>query len=189
MFCLLLVVLLFLTAVAVGWGKYSTENKKVTRYGGDEWQVLHLGGTITSTILGVIVCFWLIIGGSSLISGQGNNLRKLDEDYKKEEIIKQRRQDVERDIKSQLDKYPDIEKQIFGSINPTILVQFPQLKSNETITAAFTALNDINNEVAALHIEINEQETAIRYRERSPSSIKIPGLFLTYRDYFNRDLP
>lgn len=99
-------------------------------------------------------------------------------------VIATQKQSVEANIRSQLDKYPEIEKSIIQDIKPEILLTFPQLKSNETVVAAFTKLNDLDAEIANNQREINNAKAQIMIRERSAVVPRFTPIFITYEDFF-----
>ncbi len=82
---------------------------------------------------------------------------------------------IEKEITASLARYPEIEERIIGDIDPAILVNFPELKSNETITAQFEALKSIEESILYSNETIVLAEKAMDDRSDNPMNMGLVG--------------
>ena len=71
-------------------------------------------------------------------------------------------------IRAELAKYPEYEKKIIGDIKPTILLQFPVLKSNETIVKTVEEIVKLEDQVYKTKAKLITTQQEMFYREISP---------------------
>lgn len=128
-------------------------------------------GEILMVMAGVCGGFLLVIGLMAAVSlntdhlDDRNTIIELRE--QREEIVLHKER-VEDNIRESLSKYPGLEKEIIQDIDPIILVNYPELKSSETITKQFEALSKVEdrlykNKSTELRLEKN-----MRVREQNP---------------------
>ncbi len=88
-------------------------------------------------------------------------------------------------VKVELAKYPEYEKKIMGNIRPQFLLQFPKLKSNETITKSVEELVKLEDAVYKIRLELLAIQQEIFAREISPWVLYVPP----YQKFFSEQNP
>lgn len=100
-------------------------------------------------------------------------------------LFVERRDNLATIIRGELEKYPKYEKKIIGNITPQILLQFPVLKSNETIIKTVEEIVKIENDVYKFREELIQTQARIYYREISPWTL----LVTPYEKFFGEKNP
>lgn len=100
-------------------------------------------------------------------------------------LFVERRDNLTTVIRGELGKYPEYEKKIMGNITPQILLQFPMLRSNETIIKTVEELVKIENDVYKLRAELIQTQTKIYYREITPWKLYVTP----YEKFFGEKNP
>lgn len=117
------------------------------------WQITEKIPTIAAGVFGVfLLCGMLFsfdINNKQIVAK--NKLTKIERE--RENLIRYRK-DIEGNIKSSLAKYPGIESDQLDKIDPIILVNYPKLRSSETLTQEFKALSKVDKQLLA-----NKQDT------------------------------
>lgn len=88
-------------------------------------------------------------------------------------------------VRAELSKYPEYEKKIFGDIKPEILLQFPVLKSNETIMKTVEQIVKLEDDVYKLRSRLIEIQSDIYWREIFPWVIYVTP----YQRFFGEPNP
>lgn len=112
----------------------------------------------------VIVAFGILVP----YTGQLSDFSSVKQKQSEINLFTERKDNLTAVIKTELAKYPEYEKKIMGGITPQILLQFPQLKSNETIVKTVESIVNLENDVYKLRRELIEFQTNIYWREISP---------------------
>lgn len=68
-------------------------------------------------------------------------------------IAQARADDLSAILRTELEKYPEIERELIGNLDPAIILNFPVLKSNETITTLAMSLAEIEDREYSLATE------------------------------------
>ncbi len=129
------------------------------------------GGEIVMGITGMIAACLLLVGllGAMSLNGDHlddrNTIIQLRE--QREEIVLHKER-VEDNIRESLSKYPGLEKEIIEDIDPIILVNYPELKSSETITQQFEALSEVEDRLYKNKSAELQREKDMRVREQNP---------------------
>lgn len=133
---------------------------------------LAAGIWLISTTLGAYTCQ---LSDFTEIKGKKQQIR----------IYEERRDNLTGVIKVELAKYPEYEKQIITDISPEILVNFPNLRSSETITKTVEEIVKLNDSVYKIRASIVEVQQRIYYREMSPWVIYVQP----YEKFFSEQNP
>lgn len=84
------------------------------------------------------------------------------------EIAVARADDLSAVLRTELEKYPDIEREIMTNLDPSIILSFPNLKSNQTISLLATELADLRDKQFKLADERVDTLEVMANRNASP---------------------
>lgn len=172
----MLILLLVIILVTIFWVVFRIAiipklNSEPGRYGtasdqsvGKIWSWVIFGVIVT----GVIVFIWI---WATVQFDQNRDKNAVKAGRKDEVNLIDHKEQIEKEITASLAKYPEIEERIVGDIDPAILVNYPQLKSNETITAQFEALKTIEEEILWVHQDIVASEKKMADRSDNPMNM------------------
>ncbi len=136
------------------------------------WSDTAAAGVVTFIVTGIIVVLALI----TLMAGyivQVNSIEDINR-YKANEIVYEKKaDDLTETFKLYLGQiYPDLEKSIFKDISPAnadiYLVQYPELKSSNTIIELVTQIKKLRSAIYDQEIKINKSQKDINSRKRNP---------------------
>ena len=111
------------------------------------------------------------VGGWSIGCSQTRQVKdftRVKELDKKVVLYTQKKNNLTMVVRAELSKYPEYEKAIIGKINPAILLNFPKLKSNETMMETLKRLLELENKVYDLREKLIEVQREMYHREISP---------------------
>jgi hypothetical protein len=120
-----------LLIVCAAWC-FAANRKWGGKYGNDG---LEIGGMFLVVTGGLGIIIKAILIGNVImapISLKQNELRI--------KLYQERLVEVEQSVRKELDRYPEYEERILGKVDPAILLKYPELKSNQTITEGFKSL-------------------------------------------------
>lgn len=134
----------------------------------------------------VIVCVVIMaISIPCTYSFQTNDFARIKGLEKKIELYEKRSQELRAVIRSELDKYPALEKKILNKVNPQILLNYPTLKSNETIMMTCKEIIALEKDTYEIRAELIEQQQEIYERELSPWVVYVTP----YEQFFGKKNP
>jgi len=132
--------------------------------------------------------FAIIVGIASSLIGYTNQLYDFAELRATDENItlyEGRREKLTLIVREELSKYPKYEKEVIGKIKPMILLNFPELKANETMTETLHQILKLENDVYDLERKRIRVRRDIYTRELSPW---FPWV-TSYKDFFGERNP
>ncbi len=100
-------------------------------------------------------------------------------------LFTERRDNLTEIVRVELNKYPDYEKKIINNINPKFLLNYPRLRSNETIMETAKQILQLQDKVYSLQEEVINTQRSMYYREISPWLIYVTP----YKKFFGRPNP
>ena len=170
MLMLLLLFLAVLTTLVLHVWLSKTEKIKGVSYRNSKWENLYIarnvGLAVTAGMMLITVWFGFYVNNEQI---KANN--KLDKLRQDRIALQQYKENVENNIRESLAKYPGIEKNQLKDINPTILLNYPKLRSSETLTAEFNALTRLDDKLLANRKEVIGTKNDIQNRKDSPYNI------------------
>ena len=128
---------------------------------------------------------FLLINVLAKYSSQLSDFAEILKIEKQINIYQKRSDNFSDIIRSELKKYPDYEKEIIDNITPNILLKFPDLKSNETMSKTVNDLLKIQDDVYKLKADLTETQRIIFFREISPWTIYVTS----YESFFHKKNP
>lgn len=140
---------------------------------------------VFAIIFWVIASIWLILMTVGTYTYQLSDFTEIKGKKQQIRIYEERRDNLTGIIKAELAKYPEYEKQIIAEISPEILVNFPNLRSSETITKTVEEIVKLNDSVYKIRASIVEVQQRIYYREISPWVIYVQP----YEKFFSEQNP
>lgn len=175
MFTLILAGLVVVTGVAF-WLQHN-KHKSDLHYE-DSW-------IIFSTLLFIAAAALIAIRGFGSYAMQISDFASVRQTQSAINLFVERRDNLTVIIRTELAKYPEYEKKIMGNITPQILLQFPTLKSNETIIKTVEEIVKIENDVYKLREELIRTQAQIYYREITPWKLYVTP----YEKFFGEKNP
>lgn len=175
MFTLMLIGLLA-SMGTIFWFQHNKIKDEYDYEGG--WKVLSAIFFIAATIL-------IAMRGLGSYSMQISDFSAIRQTQNTINLFVERRDNLAAVIRAELAKYPEYEKKIIGSIAPQILLQFPTLKSNETIIKTVEEIVKIENDVYKLRAVLIQIQTQIYYREITPWKLYVTP----YEKFFGEKNP
>jgi hypothetical protein len=159
-------------------------NKKRKSSNGSDWTAFFY---VMVTCVSVIV-FILFVRNLNVVSSQIDDMESIVMVDEQTEILNRKANELMGEFKLHLgETYPNLEKDIFSKISPESLsvymVQYPQLRSSETIIELVKQINSLKSNVYDMEMRRAEFKKEIRYRLRSPWNISWfvpspdPGIF------------
>ena len=102
-------------------------------------------------------------------------------------MLEERRENLTSIIRKEMQKYPEIEKEIISNLGPapSFLFNYPQLKSNLTITKTVDDIVKIQDQVYEMRGRLIESLQCIYLREISPWTIYVKS----YEKFFGERNP
>lgn len=139
----------------------------------------------TLVMLGFIIWGWLVPASS-----QAGTITSVDGINAKIELRTTLRDEQVRIIRSELiEHYPEYERTLLENLEtPTILLSYPELRANETISDAVDQITSLNSSIYDLDALRVDMLTTILHRDRSQWFIHGPG-WRSYDDYHANDNP
>lgn len=173
--------ILFFALVVIS-GFFTIMWKKEEKYSGTGYIFCTLAiGFMVATI---VVISTLTLGKYSYQIADFSEVRGLK---MKITLLEERREKLTFIIENELKKYPEIEKDIISKIGsvPLFFMNYPQLKSNETIIKTVNDIVEINDQVYNIRGLFIETLQRIYLREISPWTIYVK----TYERFFKEKNP
>ncbi|MFA6407367.1 MAG: hypothetical protein WCV80_01525 [Candidatus Paceibacterota bacterium] len=130
---------------------------------------------IFSIVAFVVAGIWLVSMSAGSYTNQLEGLTQIKTVLNKIRLYEGRRDKLINIVKTELAKYPKLERKIMGNIKPEVLLEFPTLKSNETIAKTVEEIIELENSVYELQGSLIECQQPVYYREISPWVISIPS--------------
>jgi len=140
---------------------------------------------VFSLIFWVIAVIWLGCMTLGSYTRQINDFSAIKQMKQEVLLYSERRDKLVGIVRIELAKYPQLEKEIIKGIHPQILLQFPVLKSNETIMKTVSEILKLEDEVYKVRANMLVFQRAIYYREISPWTIYCTP----YRKFFGEPNP
>lgn len=165
LFLVLVVISIFFTIM---WKKVSVNKDPKNENKREAFSAL----SICSAILTLVVILSLTLGKYSRQIGDFSEVRGLK---MKITLLEERKENLTSIIKSELQKYPEIEKEIISNLGPapSFLFNYPQLQSNQTIIKTVDDIVRIQDEVYYKRGLLIEGLQRIYLREISPWTIHV----------------
>lgn len=123
-----------------------------------------------STFISVGLFIGLVVPTVVTLNSQNSDLNALATLNADRALYIKQEKFIQEVVAKELDRYPEIEAQIIGEIQPDFLLSFPELNSNETIIAkakelkeARQALNDIEFNRNTVLYRILTRETGVNF--------------------------
>lgn len=140
--------------------------------------------SIVFMFITVVASLCLTLGKYSNQIGDFSEVRGLK---MKITLLEERRENLTSIIKTELEKYPEIEKNIINNLGPapSFLLNYPNLKSNLTITKTVDDIVKIQDEVYEMRGLLIENLQEIYLREISPWTICVKS----YEKFFGEENP
>lgn len=140
--------------------------------------------SIVFVIITIVVILSLTLGKYSNQIGDFSEVRGMK---MKITLLEERRENLTSVIKNELQKYPEIEKEIISNLGPapSFLFNYPQLKSNLTITKTVDDIVKIQDQVYEMRGRLIERLQKIYLREISPWTIHVKS----YEKFFGEINP
>lgn len=162
---LIIALLLFVLSFLL-FRQYQKVKAKVGRYtsDGEGWLFL----SVLAGCAGAAALIALIIVAAQTNTSHVDDRNKVIELEAKYDEILQYRERVESNIRTSLQQYPEFEEEIVKDINPQILLAYPQLRSSETLTAQFDALDKADERLLNTKTQQLRTERQMRTREENP---------------------
>ena len=130
------------------------------------------GRTVVSVMFGivslVVAGLWFSVMTLGSYRAQLYDFSELKGTRAEIALYQERRDNLAIMVKTELSKYPEYEKKIIGDIKPAILLQFPALKSNETIVKTVEEIVKLEDQVYKTMAKLIETQQKMFYREISP---------------------
>lgn len=142
-------------------------------------------GTWVFGVFAVIFTLVCLIGTAADYSLQRTDFTKIRSLEKKVQLYEAKRDNVSLIVRAELRKYPDLEKQVIGKINPSILLNFPKLQSNQTMTETLKQLLKLENEVYNFREKLIDVQQVIYAREISPWVVYVTP----YQEFLGEENP
>ena len=111
---------------------------------------------------------WLAVATLGSYTAQIQNFSELKGTQAGITLYEERRDNLVVMVRTELSKYPEYEKKIIGDIKPSILLQFPVLKSNETIVKTVEEIVKLEDRVYQTRAKLIKTQTEMFLREISP---------------------
>ncbi|MEK9182345.1 MAG: hypothetical protein AAB781_02005 [Patescibacteria group bacterium] len=140
--------------------------------------------SIISILITVAAILGLTFGKYSCQIGDFSEVRGLK---MKITMLEERRENLTSIIRKEMQKYPEIEKEIISNLGPapSFLFNYPQLKSNLTITKTVDDIVKIQDQVYEMRGRLIESLQCIYLREISPWTIYVKS----YEKFFGERNP
>jgi hypothetical protein len=122
---------------------------------------------------------WVMLEGGFYIDGTSKyaNYQVIDE---KIVVLNERAQSVVDKLKFEADKYLSHEKGVFANLTPEnvkiLLVQYPQLKGNETIQKLMEEISRLNDDAYKLRLDKLDIKASLIWHKNNPLSVYNPTL-------------
>jgi len=139
---------------------------------------MYISFIFSGVIFAIIVA--LIIGIISLNGAASASRPDWNKTCNDRTVLVQRRDDLTALIRAELDSYQDFETGIIDSINPQILLSYPQITSNKVLLDKVNALIEINDTIYQLQLE---QNTIIKDDENRNNGFWIPAYLVIDGNY------
>lgn len=149
------------------------------------------GMVVLNGVLAFVFFLALVVPSSIMILGrysqQIHDFSEIKELEAKVSLSEEKRKNLTAIIKVEFAKYPEIEKDILKDVSEMakILFNFPQLRSNETITDAIDDILFLENDVYNLRSQLIEKQASIYKREISPWTAYVTS----YESFFGEKNP
>ncbi len=136
------------------------------------WSDTAAAGLVTLIITAIIFVLSLITLTAGYIV-QVNSVEDINRFKSNEVVYEKKADDLTETFKLYLGQiYPDLEKSIFKDISPAnadiYLVQYPELKSSNTIIELVTQIKRLRSAIYDQEIKINKSQKDINSRKRNP---------------------
>ena len=116
----------------------------------------------------VVASLWLVLATVAPYTSQLSNLSELKGTSAEIALYQERRDNLAAMVRAELSQYPEYEKKILGNITPSILLNFPVLKSNETIVKTVEEIVKLEDQVYKTKARLINIQRKMFYREISP---------------------
>jgi len=116
----------------------------------------------TLITLGILIALPIMIGYAFV--GQQNAKAEWTQIQADEQVLLERRGDLELIIRTELDDYQEFELDVIESIEPEILLSYPQLTSNTVLVAKVEQLIAINEDLYNIQFRQNELQKEVTQR-------------------------
>lgn len=136
-----------------------------SRFASKDNKGIVFGWGVVSVIVGVI---WLLSATIGSYSNQLEDFSSVKQTKQEIKLFSERRESLVAVVRAELSKYPEYEKKILGDIRTEILLQFPVLKSNETIMETAKQIVKLEDDVYKLRSDLIKIQGCIYWREISP---------------------
>ncbi len=140
---------------------------------------------IFSVAFWLVAIIWFILMTAGTYTCQLQDFIRIKEIKSEIKLYKERKDNLAGIVKTELAKYPEYEQKIIGDIKPEFLLQFPDLKSNQTITTMVSGILKLEDSVYNLRNSLIGTQRKILYRETSPWVIYVTP----YQKFFGEKNP
>jgi hypothetical protein len=140
---------------------------------------------VFAVICWIITAIWLSAMSVGPYTCQLSDFADIKKAKQEIQLYSERRDKLVEIVKVELAKYPEYEKKIVGNIQPQILLQFPNLKSNETIVKTVEEIIKLEDSVYKIRASMIETQKKMFYRELSPWVIYVTP----YQKLFSQQNP
>ena len=138
-------------------------------------------------VVATILVFVFISIQYAYSANQLNDIEKIYELQGKKGIYEKMAENQLIEFKKYLgEKYPDLEQKIFDNISPTnidiYLVQYPQIKSSETLIKLTSLIDEKTSKAYECDLKIEEYKKSISLRIKVSKAWCIPGVVVEYTE-------
>lgn len=156
--------LLLVAAVAI-WGGVTFDDVASDAKDVDARYVIGVMGCIATVVAAIVFLVMICLTVQGTMYYKINGPIELTTLTSKLALMTQRRDDQSAIVRAELSKFPEIEKEIIGNIQPAILLgAYPELKSNEVIIGMVKALRRLDDDIVEIKQETIDKREKISKR-------------------------